>query len=147
MTVAVLFFKETSASGTGVWPHYCSICEGHQIRLLSVPVSGTSTEKAVTRTHPASAVSRDLGPIKYTPPGVDYLQQRQNVPISVRQHWQLLWEGPIEINRGYSHTPLFSQPSSPLPPKTHGDSFRAPCGWRRTVTLQGGRLDKKNAAT
>lgn len=77
-------------SGTGVWPHYCSICEGHQSRLLSVPVSGTSTEKAVTRTHPASAVSQDLGPIRYTPPcththtKTDYLQLCQNLPISER---------------------------------------------------------------
>lgn len=68
-----------------------------------------------------------------------YQQQRQNLSISVRQCWQLLGEGPIEINRGHSYTLLLSQPSSPLPPNTHRDSFRAPRGWRRTVTklLQG----------
>lgn len=97
------------------------------------------------------AVPQDLGPIRYTPPctpthtKTDYLQQRQNLPISVRQHWQVLWEVPIEINRGHSHTPLFYQPSLPLPPNTQWDSFRAPCGWRRTVTklLRGGKLDNK----
>lgn len=91
--------------------------------------------------------------LRYTPPctntKTDYLRQHQNLPIGVRQHWQVLWEGPIEINRGHSHTPIFSHPSSPLPPNTHRDSFRAPCGWRRTVTepLQGRRLDKKKAPT
>ncbi len=70
-------------SGTGVWPHYCSICEGHPSRLLSVPVSGTSTEKAVTRTHPASAVSQDLGPIRCTPPCTDTHTHKDRLSTTV----------------------------------------------------------------
>ena len=87
--------------------------------LFQVP----QPKKAVTRTHPASAVSQDLGPTRYTPPctnthtKTDYLQRRQNLPIGARQHWQVLWEGPIEIEvilpLSLSLSRLLTPPSKP----------------------------------
>lgn len=46
---------------------------------------------------PRTWVLRYSPPCTHTHTKTDYLQQRQNLPISVRQHQQVLWEGPIEI--------------------------------------------------
>lgn len=127
--------------------------------LLSLPVSGTSTGKKKklkkkTVTDPSSQrsltgpgsykIHRAIYTYKHTK--TDYLRRRQNLPISVRQRWQALWEGP---HGKQTEVILFSQPSSPLPLNTLGDSFRAPCVWRRTVDklLRGGRLDINEAPT
>lgn len=107
--------------------------------LFQVP----QPKKAVTRTHPASAVSQDLGPTRYTPPctythtKTDYLQQRQNLPIGARQRWQVLWEGSIEINRGHSPS-LSLDLSLSLPLSPPHPSLQTP-----TETVPGPQVDEE----
>lgn len=122
MTTEVGFFPGTSMVELGDGP----------ITAPSVPFSGTSTEKKkMTRTHPASAVSQGLGPLRYTHTHTHL--ERQIIYNDVKtcpSGWvsadKLCERAPSKINTGHSYTPLFSQPSPPLPPNTLGDSFRAP---------------------
>lgn len=101
-----LFLPETSFSATGVWPHYCSICRGHQSKAVICACSGASAEKAVTRTRPARAASQD----KRCNSAVHfYIYTGCLSTTGSKLPWQLLLESHTEINRGH-----FPQPFSNL---------------------------------
>lgn len=63
----------------------------------------------MTKTHPTSTVSKDLGPqircaVHTYHSKTDYLRLCQTVSVSVTQCWQALWEGPIK-NKHRSFAP------------------------------------------
>lgn len=90
MNTEVLFFPDTSDCRTGVWPHYGSICECHQSRVSYLclfqvpPLEKKLNKKKLWQTHPASAVSQDLGPIRYTAPYTLTNTQRQIIYDDVK---------------------------------------------------------------
>lgn len=154
-----LFCSEKSDIRTKVWSHYSSICKCYWSGLLSAPVSDTFMKKkyhkkikkkSVTKTHPTSTVSRELGPQICCTVRTYSFKDRLSTTASglVRQCGAVLTgsvRGPHQKQTQVIRTALCS--AGPPPP-----SFKHPQGplrvWRTvTVPLQGGKADCGAPAT